>query len=161
MTAVDSETSFLRHTVATVAYRGRKAIEGAPEGFASFRVGSTTRTPGEILGHVCDVLDWGLSQVEGRQAWNDSGSMTWDEGVTRFFAALEALDDRLAGGEPSAYPLTKIFQGPIADTLTHIGQIAMLRRLADAPVSGENYVQADIEAGRVGREQASPRREFE
>lgn len=161
MPAIDPATEFLRHSIATLAYRGRKAIEGAPEGFGGFRVGPSSRTPGEILAHVCDVLDWGLSQVEGRQTWYDSGSVTWDEGSARFFAALEALDRRLASGAPSAYPVTKVFQGPIADALTHVGQIAMLRRLADAPVRGENYFKADIETGRVGHDQATPRREFE
>jgi hypothetical protein len=161
MMTIDPETDFLRHTVATLAYRARKAIDGAPEDFAGFRAGPSTRTPGEILVHICDVLDWGLSQVEGRQSWHDSGSVTWDEGSERFFAVLEALDRRLASGEPSAYPVTRVFQGPIADALTHVGQIAMLRRFADAPVRGENYFKAEIEAGRVGREQAAPRREFD
>lgn len=161
MPTIDPATGFLRHTVATLAYRGRKALAGAPDGFETFRIGPTTRMPGEILAHVCDVLDWALSQVEGRQSWHDSGSVTWDEGASRFFAALEALDNRLAAGEQSGYPLERIFQGPIADVLTHIGQIAMLRRLADSPVRAENYFQAEIETGRVGHDQETPRREFD
>src|SRR2546426_11302508 len=39
-------------------------------------------------------------------------------------------------------------QGPIADALTHIGQIAM-RRLAGAPIKGESYFAAEILIGRV------------
>jgi hypothetical protein len=161
MITTDPETAFLRHTIATLAYRGGKALSGAPNTFAEFSVGTDSRSPGEILAHVCDLLDWALTQVEGRQAWHDSDFVAWDEGIARFFAGLEMLDRRLAEGEPSGYPPTRIFQGAIADALTHIGQIAMLRRLAGSPVRGENYFQADIEAGRVGREQAPPRREFD
>ena len=54
-----------------------------------------------------------------------------------------------------------MFQGPIADALTHIGQIGMMRRMAGAPVRGENYFKADIAAGRVGAEQSAPRFEFD
>ncbi len=161
MTIPDAKTEFLRHTLATLAYRGGKAIRAAPNGFSEFRIGESTRTPGEILAHVGDVLDWALSQAEGRQVWRDSETRSWDDEVARFFAALEALDRRLASGEPSGFPEERMFQGPIADALTHIGQIALLRRLADAPVRGENYFKAKIETGRVGDDQAEPVREFD
>jgi hypothetical protein len=35
-----------------------------------------------------------------------------------------------------------------------------MRRAAGAPIKGENYFVADIEAGRVGQEQTLPKREF-
>ncbi len=161
MTTPSTKTEFLRHTLATLAYRGGKAVRGAPDDFAGFRIGPNTRTPGEILGHIGDLLDWALSQAEGRQVWRDSVARFWDDEVARFFASLEALDARLASGEPSGFPEEKVFQGPIADALTHVGQIAMLRRLAEAPIRGENYFKAGIEAGRVGDEQAEPVREFD
>lgn len=160
-TETTTDVEFLRHTLATLAYRGGKSIRGAPEGFAQLRIGAGSRTPGEILAHIGDVLDWALSQVEGRQVWRDSESRSWDGEVARFFEALERLDRYLASGEPSAYPEERVFQGPIADALTHVGQIAMLRRLADSPVRGENYFKAGIEVGRVGEEQVEPRREFD
>jgi hypothetical protein len=53
-----------------------------------------------------------------------------------------------------------LIQGPIADALTHVGQIAMLRRLAGCPIPGENYFAADIAPGRVGAQQAQPVQEF-
>jgi hypothetical protein len=81
--------------------------------------------------------------------------------VARFFGALQALDERLASHDALGYSAEKIFQGPLADAFTHTGQIAMLRRMAGAPVRGENYFQAEIVAGRVGTEQAPPKREFE
>jgi hypothetical protein len=148
----------LRHTVATLAYRGGKALGGAPAEFASFA--GAVRTPGQILAHIGDLLDWALSMAEGTPAWHDSPPLAWDAGTARFFAALEALDKRLASPEPLKAPAEKLFQGPIADALTHVGQIAMLRRLAGFPTPGENYYEADIAAGRVGPEQAPARKPF-
>jgi hypothetical protein len=156
-----SARELLRHTVATLAYRGGKAVRDALEQVASFRLGEKTRTSVEILAHVGDLLDWALSIAKGAQRWHDSAPLPWEQEVARFFAGLERLDALLAAGEPLAVPAEKLFQGPIADALTHVGQIAMLRRLGGAPMRGENYFLAEIVVGRVGPEQASPRREFE
>jgi hypothetical protein len=151
----------LRHTLATLAYRGGKTLRGAPEGFGEFSVGATSRTPGRILAHIGDLLDWALSQARGAEAWRDSSPQEWTADVTRFFDALRSLDDFLASDAPLACSPEKLFQGAIADALTHVGQIAMLRRLAGSPVRGENYSRADIAAGRVGPDQTNPRREFD
>ena len=151
----------LRHTVATLAYRAGKTLRGAPPEFATFHAGPTTRTPGEILAHMGDLLDWALSIPDGREKWRNSEPLPWDEGSARFFAALEAFDRRLASGAPAACPAERLFQGPIADALTHTGQIAMLRRLAGCPVRGENYHRAEIVVGRCGAEQAAPKVEFD
>jgi hypothetical protein len=158
--AADSARQLLRHTLATLAYRARKPLTGAPAGFADFHASETTRTPGQILAHLGDLLDWSLSLVKGKQAWHDSPSVEWDKGVARFYAALQALDDYLASNGPLAETPEKLFQGPIADSFTHVGQISILRRLAGAPVRGENYHKAEIVCGRVGLEQAAPSREF-
>ena len=152
---------FLRHAVATLAYRGGKAVRGVGEEFGGFRIGETTRTPAAILAHVGDLLDWALAQVRGQEAWKDSGPSGWEAEVGRFHAALAAFDAFLASDAPLAAPPQRIFQGAIADALTHVGQIAMLRRLAGFAVRGENYYKADIAAGRVGAEQAAPRVEFD
>ena len=159
VTADDGRT-LLRHTLATLAYRGGKAIRDAPSGFAEFRVAETSRTPGQILAHIGDLLDWGLSLAEGAQRWQDSTPLPWSEESQRFFDALKKFDARLADSAPLACPAEKLFQGPVADSLTHVGQIAMLRRIAGAPIKGENYHKADIVAGRVGAEQSPPKREF-
>ncbi len=151
----------LRHTVATIAYRGGKTLRGAPEGFADFRIHERTRTPGEILAHLGDLLDWALSIAKGKQEWKDSAPLPWDREVKRFFSALEGFDIYLSSDAPLLSPAEKLFQGPIADALTHVGQIAMLRRMAGSPVRGENYFRADIAAGRVGPEQSLPVREFD
>lgn len=156
----DDETPFLRHTIATLAYRGGKVLRGAPPSFASFRAAPTTRTPVSILAHVGDLLDWACRLAEGDNVFEERTPGAWDEEVRRFFDGLARLDARLAAAPPSITP-GAIFQGPVADALTHVGQIAMLRRMAGAPVRGENYFRAEIVAGRVGDEQAAPRREFE
>jgi hypothetical protein len=153
--------SMLRHTLATLAYRGGKTLRGAPAEFADYRAGEGARTPGEILAHIGDLLDWALSMANGGREWHNSPPARWDEGTARFFAGLEAFDARLASSEPPAVSAEKLFQGPVADALTHVGQIAMLRRLAGCPIRGENYFVAEVAAGRVGSQQADPRVEFD
>lgn len=158
--AIDPERALLRHTIATLAYRGGKAMRGAPESFSSFKIGGPPKTPGQILAHIGDLLDWAITLCDGKQAWNNSAPRTWAEDTARFHETLRRLDDRIAGGGDLAESAGALFQGPIADALTHVGQINMLRRLAGVPIKGENYHRADIAMGRVGAEQAEPRREF-
>jgi hypothetical protein len=152
----DGKVTLLRHTVATLAYRGGKALRGAPPEFASYG----SRTPGQILAHICDLFDWALSITDGKEAWHNSQPQSWEADIARFFALLEAFDRRLASGAPLAVEPERLFQGPVADALTHVGQIAMLRRMAGCPASGENYFVAKIETGRVGADQAAPVKEF-
>lgn len=159
--AATDARALLRHTVATVAYRGGKAVRGAPSAFAEFRGGESTRTPVQILAHVGDLYDWALWLARGKHQWHDSTPLPWDDEVARFFTTLAAFDTYLASEEPLAWPAERIFQGPIADSLTHIGQLTMLRRLAGSPVRGENYAKAEITAGTVGPEQPPPRVEFD
>jgi hypothetical protein len=151
----------LRHTLATLAYRGGKVVRDAPEGFATFRIGESTRRPGEILAHIGDLLAWMLCLLRGEHIWNGAPPGTWDQESSRFFDGLARLDEVLASDAPLGSSPEQLFQGPIADALTHVGQLAMLRRLAGSPVRGENYFKAEITAGRVGQEQPAPRREFE
>lgn len=151
----------LRHTVATLAYRGGKAIRGAPADFSGFRAGDGTRTPGQILAHIGDLLEWALKLADGKMEYRQTPPQTWEQDTARFFRALEALDARLASDEPLGFPAEKLFQAPIADALTHVGQISILRRMAGAPVRSENYFKAEITAGRVGAEQAAPGFEFD
>ena len=158
--ATDDARVLLRHTLATVAYRGRKAVSDPPAGFAEFQAAATSRTPGQILAHIGDLFDWALSLAEGEHRWHDSSPLPWNEETARFFEALRKFDQRLASAAPLGCPAEKLFQGPVADALTHIGQIALLRRLAGAPVRAENYFKADITAGRVGPDQTAPRVEF-
>ena len=157
----DTKRTMLRHALATLAYRGGKAIVDVPENFAHFQIGEGTRTPQEILSHIGDVLDWALGFISGNGGWKSSESASWDQSVERFFSLLEQLDAFLASDQPLKISEERTFQGPIADALTHVGQIAMLRRLAGVPVRGENYVRAEIETGRVGKDQSDKRLEFD
>jgi hypothetical protein len=157
----DTARNMLRHAVATLAYRGGKAVRDLPPSSAIYLANQGSRSPVAILAHIGDLLDWALSIAKGQPRWHDSTPLAWEEEVGRFFAALGRFDAHLASEEPLAVAPEKLFQGPIADALTHVGQIAMLRRMAGAPMRGENYFVADIAVGRVGPEQARPRRELE
>ena len=158
---MDEKRALLRHTVATVAYRGGKAVRGVPASFAAFSGDDSARTAARILAHIGDLYDWALSQAKGAEAWHDSTPLEWDREVERFFAALEQFDAYLASDAPLAVTHEKLFQGAIADSLAHVGQLAMLRRQGGAKMKSENYSKADIVAGRVGADQTSPKREFD
>jgi hypothetical protein len=159
-TSSEPKRELLRHTLATIAYRGGKAVRNAPPNFSEFQPGEGARTPGQILAHIGDLFDWGLTIAMGETKWRNATLLPWDQEVKRFFATLKRFDEYLASGEPLHATPEKLFQGPVADALTHIGQIGMLRRLAGGPVKGESYYVAEIQSGRVGAEQATPKREF-
>ncbi len=150
----------LRHTLATLAYRAGKTMRTAPASFGDFRIGDDGKTPGEILAHMGDLMDWALSIAKSKQEWHNSSAFPWEQECARFFEAVKALDDYLASDQPLGGTPEQLFQGPIADALTHTGQLAMLRRLAGCSIKGENYFRAEIVEGRVGAEQAAPSREF-
>jgi hypothetical protein len=158
-----TDREFLRHTVATLAYRAAKTLRGAPPAFAGFRPGPGSKSAVEVLAHMGDLLDWGLSMASGAPKWHNSTPLAWEAECARFFAALAAFDGALEDDLPLHYDLTRLFQGPVADALTHTGQLAMMRRLSGAAMKGESYNRADIAIGRVGAEQtpADPRYEFD
>ncbi len=158
---MNDDRVFLRHTIATLAYRGGKATRGADTGFGPFLVSPSSRTPLQVLAHVGDLLDWGLRIAQGQASWTEAVPGSWDFEVQRFHRGLQALDAYLAGDAPLGASCEKLFQGPIADALTHVGQIAMLRRVAGDPIKGESFFRAEIEMGRVGADQAPAKTEFE
>ena len=158
---LDTKRQMLRHTLATLAYRGAKAISNAPTGFGQFRTGDKTRTPGEILAHIGDLFDWALCLAKGEHRWQDSKPLPWEQEIARFFGAIQVFDDYLASESPLGFPSERLFQGPIADALTHVGQIAMLRRMAGAPIRGENYFKAEIAVGTLGATPSVNRVEFD
>ena len=157
----DPARELLRHTVATVAYRGAKATRGAPADFADFRAAGDVRTPVQIVAHIADLYDWALSLAKGKWEYNQSTPGNWERELERFHSSLGAFDDYLASDAALEHSAEKLFQGPIADSLTHVGQIAILRRLADSPIRAESYARSDIVAGRVGREQTPSQFEFD
>lgn len=128
------EREMLRHMVATIAYRGGKAIRGAPEGFGSVSVGEGSRSAVEILAHIGDLFDWARALADGEHRWAESTDLDWDTQVERFYSGLSEVDTRIASEEP-------------------LGR--------EAPVRGENYFKAEVERGRVGRDQNPPVFEFD
>ncbi len=156
----DPKREMLRHALATLAYRAGKVLREAPESYAELRLSQGSRTPAEILAHIGDVLCWGESIAAGRQIWNSSEPLEWEAEVERFFGALERFDNYLASNAVLEAEPERLLQGPIADILTHVGQLAMLRRLADSPIKGEDYFVATIRAGHIGMEHPAPAYEF-
>ncbi len=158
---MDHDRAWLRHAVATLAYRGGKVLRDAPESIAEIRVCPTCRSTIEILAHINDLLDWARSMALGAEAWNTSSPISWSRELDRFYAGLQNLDEALSAPEPLTVPAMRLFHGPLADALTHVGQLATLRRLAGSPVRGENYFEAEIKVGQVGVVQPTPKFEFD
>jgi len=156
-----TDREFFRHALATLAYRTAKVLRDVPESFASFKAGPSSRTPLEIVAHMGDLMAWSLAMARGKGRWSPSTPLTWEEEHARLFASIEALDLLVAGDEPLAFDLARLFQGPVADALTHTGQLAMLRRLHGAPMKSESYIRADVVIGRVGAEQTPPEPKYE
>src|SRR5262245_42587981 len=148
----DIKRDFLRHTLAALAYRTARACENAPPGFAEFRASASTRSASEILAHMGDLFDWAVTLSAGKPQWHTATPLPWEQEVERFFATLAKFDALLAADGPIEAPLERLFQGPIADALTHSGQISMLRRVAGSPMIGENYFRADIAAGNIAKD---------
>ncbi|MGA2217977.1 MAG: hypothetical protein ABSG51_07815 [Terracidiphilus sp.] len=155
---MDEKRELLRHILATVAYRAARALEGAPEEFAGFD--GAGRRPEQIVAHMGDLFDWALSMAEGDPRWAPVPPRGWAEEGQRFFAALTAFDAYVASDKPMHAPLERLLQGPVSDSLTHVGQLAMMRRLAGSPTCGENFYVAAIAAGQVGAEQPAAVKPF-
>ena len=158
---MERDRDILRHMLATLAYRGGKAIRGAPAGFGTFRAEGAMNTPVSLLAHVGDLIQWCHRWSGGDESYKVSEPLEWDLEVRRFHESLDSFDQYLASGGALNVKLELMFQAPIADAFTHIGQISLLRRMAGDPVAGEAYRVAEIVAGRLGPEQAKPGREFE
>ena len=151
----------LRHTVATLAYRAEKVLREVPDGFADQRVSVASRSPLEIVSHLADLMEWATRMAQGEYKWSAQPAPDWNAACDRFFRGLAALDDALVTATFETYSAGVIFQGPIADALTHVGQLALIRGAVNSPVRPESYARADIQVGRVGREQSSTRKEFD
>jgi hypothetical protein len=155
---MDEKRELLRHTLASLAYRITRALEDVPETFATFD--GCGRQPIQILAHMGDLFDWALSAVQGKERWHNSNLLPWHEEKARFYATLSALDAYLASDAPLHAVPEALFQGPIADALTHVGQLAMQRRMAGSPTRGENFFVAAIVTGHVGQKQPAPVQAF-
>jgi len=146
---IDLKRELFRHLVATLAFRARVAVSDAKPDFATFKINETVRTPGEILAHLGDLLEGSLVLMKGEFVVLNSAPLAWEDETRRFFSAVKEFDIYLASDAPLAQPIEKVTQGPIADALTHVGQIIMLRRAAGDPVKPESYFEAEIVPGRT------------
>ena len=148
--------TLLQHFLAALAYRTQKALRGAPDGYADFRAGTNLRTPHELVWHMTGVIGYARTMLHGG-AFAPPRLPTFAEEVARFHATLQALHDDFADASLQARITDEQFlQGPLADAMTHAGQLAMLRRLAGSPVASENFIFADIRASNLGVEQPDP-----
>jgi hypothetical protein len=155
---MDEKRELLRHALATLAYRATRALDGAPDYFAGFA--GAGRLPVQILAHMGDLFDWALKIAIGQEHWHTSQPHAWTHEQHRFFESLKTFDSFLASGEPLKAPVERLLQGPVADALTHVGQLAMLRRLAGCPTRGEDFYVAQISSGQVGEVQPAPVKPF-
>lgn len=146
---------------ATLAYRATRTIENAPDDFGNLRASPTGRSAAGILSHMNDLLNWFGWMARGEPGGPRAMPGEWVAEVRTFYDRLAAFDSWLAEERPIACDPLEIVQGPIADSLTHVRQLAMLRRIAGAPVVGEDYSIADIRIGQVGPEQSAPRKTFD
>lgn len=157
---MSDDRTWLRHAVATIAYRGGKVLRDAPETVSFLRICPTSRSTVEIIAHINDLLEWAHSIVTGDERWTTPSPKSWHEENERFYIALQSLDEALSTVESLNGSAMRLFHGPLADALTHIGQIATLRRFGGSPVKGENYFKASIAAGQIGPDQPPPAYEF-
>jgi hypothetical protein len=151
----------IRHLLATLAYRAAKVLRDVPDGFAHSRLSPAARQPVQIVAHLGDLMAWAITFCDGEPVWKAAGGDDWATEVQRFVDGMQMLDRRLTDGTLADGDAKKLISGPLADALTHVGQLAMLRGMAGAPVRPESYARAEIVAGRLGLEQAPPGREFD
>lgn len=160
MSAIASPQATLRQLAATLAYRAAKVLRDAPPDFGQRSFGDATRQPVKIVAHMADLMTWGVSIARGGHEWKPGGGGDWKAEVERFFSGLAELDTAIADSNFSG-SVEKLIQGPLADALTHVGQLSMLRGMAGVPVRPESYAKAVITAGRVGLDQEAPKAEFD
>jgi hypothetical protein len=154
---MEDKRKLLTHFLAALAYRTQKALRDAPESFGSFRVVDGVRTPAELVRHMTSVLGYARTHFIGGRYWPESLESLEDE-VERFHEMLGLLAQHLRNGDELREGMTeeRLLQGPFSDAMTHAGQLALLRRLAGAPVPPENFIVAKIESDHLGPDQAAP-----
>ena len=153
MSGMDAQGALLKHFLAAVAYRTQKALRGAPDSFAGFRAGNNIRTPHELVWHMTGVLGYARTFFQGGTCRPEKLA-TFPEEIQRFHAVLEDLARLLEEpGKAVNISAQQLLQGPLADVMTHAGQLALLRRLAGSPVPPENFIRATIRAENLGPNQ--------
>ena len=156
---MDRDRELLRHFLAAIAYRTQKALRGAPQHYPAFSAGNRIRTPAELIRHMTALMGYVRTFFQGGSYPTKPDPLpTFQEEVERFHEMVEAVGKLLASDAPCSLTTEQLLQGPFADAMTHVGQLAMLRRLADSPVAPENFIYADIRADRLHADQPPPAR---
>ena len=157
-----SARDVLRHFLAALAYRLQTAVRGAPAGFGDFDAGHGVRPPAAIVRHMTHVLRYAHRRFAPAADVEAPPELPFADEVTRFHETLAVVDRDLAEllDEVDEDVVLRLLQGPLVDAMTHVGQLAMLRRMAGAPIPGQSFSAADVEIGRVGADQSPPRRSF-
>lgn len=145
--------TILRHFLAALAYRTQKALRGAPAHFATLQVGAGVRTPLELLHHMTNVLTRTADGLRGTGS-DPLAPLPYEGEIDRFHRSLQALSSALGSASLDDNHLAeRLLQGPLADAMTHAGQLALLRRLAGAPVEAEDFFFASISPENLGPDQ--------
>jgi hypothetical protein len=156
---VDRDRQLLRHFLAAIAYRTQKALRDAPEHYPTFSAGNRVRTPVELIRHMTSLMGYVRTFFGGGSYPVKPDPLpSFQEEIARFHEVLESVGALVASDESCSLTTEQLLQGPFADTMTHVGQLAMLRRLAAAPVAPENFIYADIRAERLDADQPPPAR---
>jgi hypothetical protein len=152
---VSEKNALMRHFLASIAYHATKALKDAPNNYPDLEMGNGIRTPKMILRHISGVLTYAHSFYEHYDStWLDV--RTWEEEVERFYYVLSKLDKSIQEKNPIGVSVEQMLQGPLSDSMEHVGQLLMLRRVAGSPVPSENFIYADIRVGVVGPDQPKP-----
>ena len=146
---MDPKRELMRHCVAALAYRAAQALRGTPETLATFRACESSMTCGEILTHMTSLIDWTCRMAIGEERGAKPEAAGWREEIGRFYTALERFDNHLASDLPMAVSEEKLLQGPVSDALSHVGQLATMRRMAGVPMGRQNYFKADVRPGEI------------
>jgi hypothetical protein len=153
---MDDKRALLKHFLAALAYRTQKALRGAPPEFASFRTAPESRTPRELIRHMDSVLGYAGTFFIGG-TYKAPLIDDFDKAVEHFHEILEKLAQHIEQGtELREITPEQLLQGPLADAMTHAGQLALLRRLSGNPVPPENFIYADIDPYNLGPDQPPP-----
>lgn len=156
----ERDKQLLLHFLAAIAYRTQKALRGAPDTYALFQPGNEVRTPVEILRHMTSLMGYVRTfWTGGTYPHNPEALPAFADEIARFHEILEDVGRFIkADNAPVDITTEQLLQGPFSDVMTHVGQLAILRRLADSPVAAENFIYADIKSDRLGKEQPLPKR---
>jgi hypothetical protein len=152
---MSEKSELLRHYLASIAYHATKALKDAPENYPELDIGKDVRTPKRLLHHITGVLTYADSFYEHYETTH-LPCKNWDEEVSLFYETLARLNKSIQEGKPRGVTEEQLLQGPLSDSMAHVGQLLMLRRLAGSPIPSENFIYADIKTGQIGPNQPKP-----